>query len=91
MLYAGIVGGLEHKTQRIPLVAWDSICKPKNKGGLSVKNCRIWNMEVICRQNLACSSKERLSLGEMGKCNLSGIILQKLMHLGTGGKSNKLN
>ncbi|XP_074318343.1 uncharacterized protein LOC141655150 [Silene latifolia] len=32
---------------RSPLVAWEKVCKPKNEGGLGLKNDAIWNKAAV--------------------------------------------
>ncbi|XP_074318503.1 uncharacterized protein LOC141655316 [Silene latifolia] len=39
--------GTEYK--RVPLVAWDKICKPKEEGGLGLKDQEIWNKAMVGR------------------------------------------
>ncbi|KAL9226247.1 hypothetical protein vseg_002079 [Gypsophila vaccaria] len=35
--------------RRVPLVAWNTICRPKEEGGLGIKNQRLCNMAMIGR------------------------------------------
>ncbi|XP_074283734.1 uncharacterized protein LOC141608268 [Silene latifolia] len=39
--------GTEYR--RVPLVAWDKICKPKEEGGLGLKNQEVWNKAMVGR------------------------------------------
>ncbi|XP_074278653.1 uncharacterized protein LOC141602248 [Silene latifolia] len=39
--------GTEYK--RVPLVAWDKICKPKEEGGLGLKDQEVWNKAMVGR------------------------------------------
>ncbi|XP_074277263.1 uncharacterized protein LOC141600904 [Silene latifolia] len=32
---------------RIPAVAWDTCCLPKDRGGLGILHCHLWNLAVI--------------------------------------------
>ncbi|XP_074267101.1 uncharacterized protein LOC141590405 [Silene latifolia] len=35
--------------RRSPLVAWDTICRPKQEGGLGLKNQELWNIAMVGR------------------------------------------
>lgn len=41
--------GVEEK-KRIPLVAWDKVCRPKNKGGLGIKALKTFNKALLAKQ-----------------------------------------
>ncbi|XP_074282785.1 uncharacterized protein LOC141607328 [Silene latifolia] len=40
-------GSAEYR--RSPLVAWDTICRPKQEGGLGLKNQELWNIAMVGR------------------------------------------
>lgn len=43
---------------KIPLVAWDVICRPKAQGGLNILNCVTWNKAVGSKQIWNLASKK---------------------------------
>lgn len=38
----------DHK--RTPLVSWQIVCSQKSKGGLGLRECRVWNLALLGRQ-----------------------------------------
>lgn len=36
-------------TNKVPLVAWDIVCRPKHKVGLGVRDCVEWNEAAIAK------------------------------------------
>lgn len=41
--------GFEEK-KRMTLIAWDNVCKPKNKGGLGLRNIKTLNKNLLAKQ-----------------------------------------
>ncbi|KAK4376022.1 hypothetical protein RND71_006699 [Anisodus tanguticus] len=39
----------KEETRKVPLIAWDLVCKPKNMGGLGVINCIVWNEAAVAK------------------------------------------
>ncbi|MCH98951.1 putative ribonuclease H protein, partial [Trifolium medium] len=42
-------GGVAGATGRIPWVSWDDVCRPKNEGGLGVKNLKLFNLSLLAK------------------------------------------
>jgi hypothetical protein len=38
-----------HDRRNIPWVSWEDICRPKNEGGLSVKNLKLFNLSLLAK------------------------------------------
>nr|XP_009796111.1 PREDICTED: uncharacterized protein LOC104242726 [Nicotiana sylvestris] len=36
-------------SNKVPLVAWDLVCKPKQEGGLGIIDCDLWNQAAIAK------------------------------------------
>lgn len=52
-----IWGSTKEKTT-MPLVAWDTICFPKNEGGLGLKQTKVWNIAALSKKVWAISRKQ---------------------------------
>ena len=42
-------GGGKAEYQKAPYVSWDTVCTPKNEGGLGIKNLNMWNKASIAK------------------------------------------
>lgn len=49
--------GGEAEYKKAPYVAWNTICQPKNQGGLGVKNLSLWNTACIAKLVWAIAQK----------------------------------
>lgn len=36
-------------TNKVPLVAWELVCRPKQEGGLDIIDCELWNQAEIAK------------------------------------------
>lgn len=36
-------------TNKIPLLAWELVCRPKQDGGLGIIDCELWNQATVAK------------------------------------------
>ncbi|WMV25245.1 hypothetical protein MTR67_018630 [Solanum verrucosum] len=46
-IYRNYIWGSNEEKRKVPLVAWEKICRPKKFGGLNVKGCNNWNVASV--------------------------------------------
>ncbi|KAL2894836.1 LINE-1 retrotransposable element ORF2 protein [Bienertia sinuspersici] len=47
-----------YASHKMSLVAWDEVCKPKQEGGLGIRNIHIWNLAAVGKHVWAIANKE---------------------------------
>lgn len=45
-------------TSKVPPIAWDDVCRPKNEGGLGFKDSKAWNLAMLGKYVWSLATKE---------------------------------
>jgi hypothetical protein len=70
-------GGIDCK--KVCWVSWDRICQPKEKGGLGIKNLKLFNSFVLCKWKWRCLNKKVAPWYELMK-SLYGLLVANLLY-----------